>query len=248
MKGVDMIEKEFEDILYKYPELIEEGLIFKGRQVNVDRKFIDLSFKDKFGMNLIVELKIGIAKREHIAQLMDYAGHSINIDEGKPPVRVMLIANRIPENFKHSFDYFGFEYKEITIDTIRQFLHNKNDQELLRIFATKEGNEATDISAEEFVRVKTNSISRNESRKNKTRQAMAKRIKSGKTFNQAKYAVELLMASQEPIDMKKIVSFMSTKGYHSKTYYDLFNALVDVDFVEQVTVDGRKGYRLRRDD
>lgn len=249
-----MIEREFEDILYKYPELIEEGLIFEGRQVNVDRKFIDLLFKDKFGQNLIVELKIGIAKREHIAQLMDYAGYHINIAEGNPPVRVMLIANRIPENFKHSFDYFGFEYKEITIDIIRLFLHNKNDQELLRIFATKDGNETvcvTGISiSEELARAETDSISTypTESKKNETRQAMATRIKSGKTFNQAKCAIELLMASQEPIDMKKIVSFMSTKGYHSKTYYDVFNALVDSDLVNQVTINGKKGYQLKRDD
>lgn len=42
-----MLEREFEDILAKYPELIEDGLSLEGRQVNVDRKFMDLQFKDK---------------------------------------------------------------------------------------------------------------------------------------------------------------------------------------------------------
>lgn len=134
-----MLEREFEDILSAYPELIEEGLSLRGRQVNVDRKFIDLLFKDKIGQDLIVELKIGVAKREHVAQLLDYAGYKIA--ESTTPVRVMLIANRIPENFKHSFDYFGFEYKEIAVDKLHEFLSNKNDQNLLRIFTTNAENE-----------------------------------------------------------------------------------------------------------
>ena len=44
-----MLEREFEDILAIYPELIEQGLTLQGRQVNVDRKFIDLLFEDKNG-------------------------------------------------------------------------------------------------------------------------------------------------------------------------------------------------------
>jgi len=247
-----VLEREFEDILSTYPELIEEGLSLKGRQVNTDRKFIDLLFKDKTGQDLIVELKIGVAKREHVAQLLDYAGYKIA--EGKVPVRIMLIANRIPENFKHSFDYFGFEYKEITIDKLHDFVRIKNDQNLLKIFAAPVENEKsfvteptrTDLSVSRpslAIKTPINGTNRNE-----TRQAMASRIKSGQLFNQAKCAIELLNTSQDPVDMKRIISFMSTKGYHSKTYYDLFNSLVDSDLVEQVTLGGRKAYRLRRDE
>jgi hypothetical protein len=246
-----MLEREFEDVLSAYPELIEDGLSLKGRQVNTDRKFIDLLFKDKIGQDLIVELKIGVAKREHVAQLLDYAGYKIA--EGKVPVRIMLIANRIPENFKHSFDYFGFEYKEIAIDKLHDFLRNKNDQNLLKIFEVTAEREKSPIteaiaiappdSKQGIVKMPTNKSDRNE-----TRQAMASRIKSGQLFKQAKCAIELLNTSQGPVDMKKIISFMSTKGYHSKTYYDLFNSLVDSDLVEQVSVGGRKAYRLRKDE
>lgn len=245
-----MLEREFEDILAVYPELIEEGLSLKGRQVNIDRKFIDLLFKDKIGQDLIVELKIGVAKREHVAQLLDYAGYKIA--EGKSPVRIMLVANRIPENFKHSFDYFGFEYKEISIDKLHDFLRSKNDQNLLKIFAVENEKSSVALSSTQDVPIavprpdiRTSTVG---SIRNETRQAMASRIKSGQLFNQAKYAIELLKSSQEPVDMKKIVSFMSTKGYHSKTYYDLFNSLIDSDLVEQVTLGGRKAYRLRRDE
>lgn len=245
-----MLEREFEDILAKYPELIEDGLILEERQKNVDRKFIDLFFKDRFGQNLIVELKAGIAKREHIGQLIDYAGYSIG--EGKPPVRVMLIANRIPENFKHSFDYYGFEYKEITIDTMRQFLLNKNDRQSLQLFAADNEVKTASVSATVTPRKVNTGIEpilmKDKSERNETRHAMAARIKSGKFFNQSKYAIELLRASSKPVGMKEITSFMSTKGYHSKTYYDLFNALVDSELVEEVTLNGRKAYQLKKDD
>lgn len=245
-----MLEREFEDILSTYPELIEEGLSLVGRQVNVDRKFIDLLFKDKIGQDLIVELKIGIAKREHVAQLFDYAGYKIA--EGKAPVRIMLIANRIPENFKHSFDYYGFEYKEIGTDRLHDFLRSKGDQNLLKLFATEnEKNIITEaprvmpsISAQP-VAIK---ISTDRSDRNETRQAMTSRIRSGRLFNQAKYAIELLKSTPDPVDMKRIISFMSTKGYHSKTYYDLFNSLVDSGIVEQVALGGRRAYQLIKDD
>jgi len=245
-----MLEREFEDILAAYPELIEESLSLKGRQVSIDRKFIDLLFKDKIGQDLIVELKIGVAKREHVAQLLDYAGYKIA--EGKSPVRIMLVANRIPENFKHSFDYFGFEYKEISIDKLHDFLRSKNDQNLLKIFAME--NEKSPVavpSAPEISIIEPSPVTKipkDAMGRNETRQAMTSRIKSGQLFNQAKYAIELLKSSQEPVDMKRIISFMSTKGYHSKTYYDLFNSLVDSDLVEQLTLGGRRAYRLRRDE
>ena len=87
-----MNERQFEDILAKYPRLVEEGLKFKGRQL----KFADLIFTDRHGQTLVVELKIGVVKREHIGQILDYAGRFIR--DGAPPVRVMIIGNRVPKN------------------------------------------------------------------------------------------------------------------------------------------------------
>ena len=36
-----MNERQFEDIIEKYPELIEEGLTLIGRQLSVKGKFVD---------------------------------------------------------------------------------------------------------------------------------------------------------------------------------------------------------------
>ena len=60
-----VLEKNFENVLHRYPELIEEGLKFSGRQVSVGGKFVDLLFIDRFGQKLIIELKRGIITALH---------------------------------------------------------------------------------------------------------------------------------------------------------------------------------------
>jgi RecB family endonuclease NucS len=59
-----MRESDFELIISRYPELIENGLVLKGRQVKIQGKAIDLMFEDRHGQKLIVELKRGPILRE----------------------------------------------------------------------------------------------------------------------------------------------------------------------------------------
>jgi hypothetical protein len=126
---LELTEKQFEDILAKYPEIIESGLTLIGRQVNISGKFIDLLFEDKRGDTLIVELKKGTVKREHIAQLLDYEGFFVS--EFNPTTRVMLIGNRIPKNLQNALDHHGIEYAFFSPLTLRDYLTEKNDRELL---------------------------------------------------------------------------------------------------------------------
>ena len=51
-----MKEKDFEDIIVKYPELIEEGLTLLERQPYMFGRRMDLLFEDRFRRKLIVEL------------------------------------------------------------------------------------------------------------------------------------------------------------------------------------------------
>jgi len=120
-----MNERDFEDIVCKYPDLIEDGLVFQGRQVVLRGKRADIVFSDKRGQNLIVELKKGIVLREHIAQLLDYEGYFLSKDD--PTIRVMLIGNRVPENLKRSLDHHGLEWRELTNSFLVDFLKAKND-------------------------------------------------------------------------------------------------------------------------
>jgi hypothetical protein len=124
-------EKDLEDILGRYPELIEDGLIFSGRQVSIDGKYVDLLFEDKLGYKLIIELKKGVIKRDHIAQLLDYEGYFLSKDN--PNISVMLIGSRVPPNYQRMLDHHGLEWKEISYSTLINFLKAKNDIDFLEI-------------------------------------------------------------------------------------------------------------------
>lgn len=151
-----MLEKNFESILHRYPELIEENLKFSGRQVSVGGKFVDLLFIDRYGQKLIIELKRGVIKREHIAQLLDYEGHFLTADN--PNIRVMLLGNRVPINLRNSLDHHGFEWKEITENEILQYLKIKNDTEFLEYFVEDQTffSEKTSIKSTDKVRARIN--------------------------------------------------------------------------------------------
>lgn len=121
-----LTEKIFEDILVKYPELIEDRLTLIGRQVTYFRKRIDILLEDRFREKLIIELKIGNLQRDALSQVLEYEGYIL--PESDPSARVMIIANRIPRNLKNAMDHHGIEYKEITIKHLREFLEKRDDQ------------------------------------------------------------------------------------------------------------------------
>jgi hypothetical protein len=119
-------ERLFEDILVKYPELIEAKLKFIGRQVNHFGKRIDILFEDRFREKLIIELKKDNLDRKALSQVMEYEGYILS--EKDPSARVMLIANRIPLNLKKAMDHHGIEYKEITQKQLLEFIEREDQQ------------------------------------------------------------------------------------------------------------------------
>lgn len=140
-----MTEKDFEEILATYPALIEEGLKLVGRQVPLGRLHMDLLFEDRHSQQLIVELKKGTIMRNHISQLMDYEGHLLTADD--PNIRIMLIGNRVPDNFRKSLDYHGIEWREITYASLTKALTDYGNTELLSRIQAGEG-----LSSEVVVR------------------------------------------------------------------------------------------------
>ena len=117
-------EKEFEDILVQYPDLIEPNLKLIGRQVRYFGKRIDILFEDKFKEKLIIELKKDNLTRDALSQVLEYEGYILS--EKDPTARVMLIANRIPLNLKKAMEHHGIEYKEFTEKFLIEFIE-KND-------------------------------------------------------------------------------------------------------------------------
>ncbi|MCJ7447724.1 MAG: endonuclease NucS [Bacteroidales bacterium] len=129
-------EKDLEDIICKYPELIEEGLVFKGRQVTLFGRRMDILFEDNFNRKLIIELKAGPIKDEHIGQILSYEGMLLSADD--PSIRVMLVGTRVPPNIQRSLDHHGIAWKEITHSFLRKFLEEKKDEHFIGLFENEE--------------------------------------------------------------------------------------------------------------
>ncbi len=126
-----MKEADLENIIVKYPELIEDELQLIGQQVKVFGRRMDLLFKDKFQRKLIVELKNGVIKDAHVGQVLSYEGMLLSHDD--PTIRVMLVGTRVPPNIGKSLDHHGIAWKEITYTNLRQFLKIKNDIQFLKL-------------------------------------------------------------------------------------------------------------------
>jgi hypothetical protein len=131
-----MKEQTFETILAKYPELIENGLAMKGRQVSMYGRRMDLLFEDAFQRKLIIELKVGPIKDQHIGQVLSYEGMLLSADD--PSVRIMLIGNRVPPNIRRALDHHGIAWQEISVSSLVAHLKAKSDSELLSLFSPEE--------------------------------------------------------------------------------------------------------------
>jgi hypothetical protein len=127
----NMTEKTLEDIIAKYPELVEEGLALQERQATVCGRRIDLLFRDSFGRRLLIELKAGPIKDEHIGQLLSYEGSLVSGDD--PSIRVMLVGTRVPPNLRRALDHHGIAWKELTVPQIEQHLAEKHDDQLISV-------------------------------------------------------------------------------------------------------------------
>jgi hypothetical protein len=127
-----MLEKDLEDILIKYPELIEDGLKLLGRQIYQYGRRMDLLFEDKFGRKLIVELKHGPILDKHIGQILAYEGMILSADD--PSLRIMLIGTRVPSNLRKALDHHGIAWRELSHAHLKKYIFEKNDKELLKFF------------------------------------------------------------------------------------------------------------------
>lgn len=133
---LELTEKQFEDALFQYPDLIEDNLILKGRQVELYGRRMDLLYEDKFRRKLIVELKVGPIKDHHIGQILSYEGMLLSADD--PTIRVMLVGNRVPPNIQKALDHHGIAWKEITVSYLREFLKTKNPKLYDSIFGDRD--------------------------------------------------------------------------------------------------------------
>lgn len=82
---------------------------------------------------------------------------------------------------------------------------------------------------------------------NEARQKKVENIKSGKLTKQQKDAMEILRGINKYMRMEpEIIILMQKKGWKlGNTYYDLFNAFVDVGLMDRTKISGKWAYKLK---
>ncbi|MFH1552912.1 MAG: hypothetical protein ABID83_04675 [Candidatus Omnitrophota bacterium] len=129
-----MISKKlFEDILYKYPELIDAGLVPRGRHVNLYDQMVDILFVDRFKKKLVVQVRTSPIEKEHIGEIVSYQKAVLSGEA--PDVSFMLVADKVPPHLKTAFEHKGVAWKEITVFQIREHLTKRNDTEMLELLS-----------------------------------------------------------------------------------------------------------------
>ena len=128
-----MISKNaFEDILCKYPELIDPGFKIKGRHVEVYGQEVDILMVDEFNKRLAVQVRVTPIKNEHIGEIVS---HQEEILSGEATdISVMVVADKIPPHLQKTLEHNSVAWKEITPSQIKEHLTSRNDNQMLETF------------------------------------------------------------------------------------------------------------------
>lgn len=124
-----MQEFHLENILARYPELIEPGLTLIARQQTIRNRRMDLVFRDATGGTLVVEVKIGTLNRTDIGQLSEYR-YYVSERDGVPP-RGMLVGTHVTNEIRGAAGSSGLECICLTLSYLEQAMRERGDQELL---------------------------------------------------------------------------------------------------------------------
>ena len=109
--------KDYEDILCKYPELIEPGFNVRGRHVELYAQEVDILLEDQFNKRLIVQVRTSPIEKEHIGEVVS---HQNEILSGEATdISVMLVADKIPPHLQTALEHSGVAWKEVTTSQIK---------------------------------------------------------------------------------------------------------------------------------
>ncbi len=105
-------EDDMSDMIYKNPELIEEGFKPVSQEEQTKYGFIDVLGVDKNGTLTVIECKRYRAELSAATQLRRYV-EKIMVSKGITKVRGILAAPKITENAQKMLEDWGFEFKSI---------------------------------------------------------------------------------------------------------------------------------------
>ncbi len=116
-----MLEKDIENLIAEHPDDIFPGEGFRliSQQYPIERRRIDVLFKDRLNRKVIIEVKRGILSRDASGQIAEYYG----LLKSKYPddfYEMILCANVIPKERRLFLENIGIECKELGISAISE--------------------------------------------------------------------------------------------------------------------------------
>ena len=129
-----MKESVIEEVLSKYPGLIEEGLERIGKEVAINDSKIDLLFLDKNKRYLIIEIKGVPVSFDIFDQVIKYK-FLLSKEKGLDPssIRCTVLSPEMREEAKEACRFYNIEYKRILCtDDLKQIPHSRLKRPLNR--------------------------------------------------------------------------------------------------------------------
>ncbi len=114
-----LTEKNIEDVLVLHSHLIEDGLQFVDRQVQLETRRIDLLFKDRDGRFVCVELKKDEIKPENIHQISDYL---LRFKRSGMDVRGIIIGEQVSADMASECEKQEISWRAISHGQIFEYL------------------------------------------------------------------------------------------------------------------------------
>jgi len=106
-------EADMSDMLYKNPDMIEDGFRPVSQEEQTKYGFIDVLGVDKNGTLTVVECKRYRAELSAVTQLRRYV-EKLMISKGITNIRGILAAPKITENAQKMLEDWGFSFKQVS--------------------------------------------------------------------------------------------------------------------------------------
>lgn len=111
-------EKLLEDYVRDFPlEFLGEPLTLDSQQLRLAGFRPDLVFRDPVGIPTIVEIQIGPLDRNHLYRVLEYRD-LLRLEGGHSEVRVILVANTLPERYRSLLDIHAVRVVLISAATL----------------------------------------------------------------------------------------------------------------------------------
>jgi len=103
-------EKDLQEFISRNLSSLEDGLTLIQKEYSTDVGRLDILAKDKDGIPVVIELKVGVAKKEVLGQVLSYMA-SLKQKDGVERVRGIIVAN----DFDYALKLAGSQIPDLNL-------------------------------------------------------------------------------------------------------------------------------------